>query len=159
LWYLPAGAPYAKPRADLNTGSASSNPAELTLYFNEIFFRADDGKSGIELWKIAMPDVANLREETAAVIPPTLLLAPTPQDIPNPSLFPNPSTDYLQVRLPLDNLRLEVWDLGGRLVLPGTTFSQETRLNLQQLLPGQYFLKFYDTNGRFLLSRAFQKSR
>jgi ELWxxDGT repeat protein len=86
LWYLPAGAPYAKPRADLNTGSASSNPAELTLYFNEIFFRADDGKSGIELWKIAMPDVANLREETAAVIPPTLLLAPTPQDIPRVSL-------------------------------------------------------------------------
>ena len=37
--------------ADINLGSIDSTPEQLTLVGNTLYFRADDGANGIELWK------------------------------------------------------------------------------------------------------------
>ena len=158
LWYLPAGAPYAKLRFDLNKGKASSNPSELTLYLNELLFRADDGLIGQELWKTAMPDVATFNEpsaDLAQIAAP--LLAKSSGDLPKLALYPNPGTDYLQVQMPLDNLKMEVYDGLGRRVLPAVAFSQNAEVMVKNLVPGQYFLKVYDAQQKLVAVQAFQK--
>ena len=38
---------------DINSGSSHSGPDYLTVFNNELYFRADDGISGDELWKYA----------------------------------------------------------------------------------------------------------
>ena len=38
-------------RIDINPGSGDSNPSYLTVFNNELYFRADDGTNGNELWK------------------------------------------------------------------------------------------------------------
>lgn len=158
LWYLPAGAPYAKLRFDLNKGKASSNPSELTLYLNELLFRADDGLIGQELWKTAMPDVATFTEpstDLAQISSPQL--AKGLNDLPKLTLYPNPGTDYLQVQMPLDNLKMEVYDGLGRRVLPAVSFSQSAEVMVKNLVPGQYYLKVFDAQQKLVAAQAFQK--
>ena len=36
---------------DINSGSGSSNPSELTAVGNTLYFAANDGTNGEELWK------------------------------------------------------------------------------------------------------------
>ncbi|WP_373553009.1 ELWxxDGT repeat protein [Haliscomenobacter sp.] len=160
LWYLHSSAGAAKLLADLNQGKASSNPSELTLFHDELYFRADNGKIGVELWKTAMPDVPTFSEpfaDLAQVAAPKLANAWS--DLPKLTLYPNPSTDYLQVQMPLDNLKLEVWDLLGRRVLPVVAFSQRGEVSVKNLVPGQYYLKVYDAQQKLVAGQAFQKSK
>lgn len=158
LWCLPAGLSYVKLRFDLNKGKASSNPSELTLYLNELFFSADNGLIGQELWKTAMPDVATFNEPTADLAQVSApQLASALSDVPKLTLYPNPSTDYLQVQMPLDNLKLEVYDGLGRRVLPVVFFSQRGEVSVKNLVPGQYFLKVYDAQQKLVAGQAFQK--
>ncbi len=158
LWYFPAGAPYAKLRFDLNKGKASSSPAGLTLFFNEIFFSADDGLIGRELWKVAMPDVATFNEPTADLTQIAAnQLVKDLGDLPKLTLYPNPGTDYLQVQMPLDNLKMEVYDGLGRRVLPAVSFNQSAEVMVKNLVPGQYYLKVFDGQEKLIAAQAFQK--
>lgn len=50
LWVTDGTASGTKRLKDINPGSGSSNPADLTVIDNRIFFTADDGKLGRELW-------------------------------------------------------------------------------------------------------------
>lgn len=158
LWYLHSSAGSAKLHADLNQGKASSNPSELTLFHGELYFRADDGKIGVELWKTAMPVVPTFSEPFADLAQVT-----APQGIinalPKLTLYPNPSTDYLQVQMPLDNLKLEVYDGLGRQVLPAIAFNQRVGVMVRNLVPGQYYLKVYDAQQKVVASQAFQKNK
>jgi hypothetical protein len=107
-----------------------------------------------------MPNVATFNEPT-----PVLAQIAAPQlaksigDVPKLTLYPNPGTDYLQVQLPLDNLKLEVYDGLGRRVLPAVSFSQSGEVALKNLVPGQYYLKVYDAQQKLLAAQAFQKSK
>src|SRR5579859_3415055 len=42
---------YARLAADINLTPASSGPASLTVFNNALYFAANDGAHGIELWK------------------------------------------------------------------------------------------------------------
>lgn len=154
LWYLHSSAVAAKLAFDLNPGKTSSNPSELTMYLNELYFRADDGKIGLELWKTAMPTVSTLQAEVATV---DEVATNSRNEVPKLRLYPNPSSDFLQLSMPVEQARVEVWDLLGRRVLPNVIFSQQTQLEVKHLLPGQYFLKVFDQKNRLLAGQAFQK--
>ena len=39
---------------DINSGSGSSSPYYLTAVGNTLYFRADDGTNGDELWKMGL---------------------------------------------------------------------------------------------------------
>lgn len=160
LWYLHSSVGSAKLHADLNQGKASSNPSEMTLFQGELYFRADDGKIGVELWKTAMPVVPTFSEPFADLAQATApQLAKALSDVPKLTLYPNPSMDYLQVQMPLDNLKLGIYDGLGRLVLPLVAFSQQGEVSVKNLVPGQYYLKVYDAQQKVVASQAFQKSK
>ena len=51
--------------ADINSGSSSSSPQFLTLYKNQLYFRANNGTLGLELWRY--------KEEASDVVSPKVL--------------------------------------------------------------------------------------
>jgi hypothetical protein len=59
--------------------------------------------------------------------------------------------------MPLDNLKLEVYDGLGRRVFPAVFFSQNGEVALKNLVPGQYYLKVYDAQQKLVAGQAFQK--
>lgn len=45
------------PLADINPGTAGSSPSQFTRVGNRIFFTANDGTKGIEMWSITLKDL------------------------------------------------------------------------------------------------------
>ena len=66
---------------DINLGPSSSNPFYLSSLGGRIYFQADDGVSGVELWSITPP-------ATSDVIKPDTPTTPTDEKVP-PKKGPN----------------------------------------------------------------------
>lgn len=50
LYSVSSSAQYVFDRADINSGTSSSNPGEITAINNLVYFRANDGTNGLEPW-------------------------------------------------------------------------------------------------------------
>lgn len=57
------------------------------------------------------------------------------------TLFPNPTSDLLTVSVTESPIKIEIFNLDGKLVLNQPTTSEQTRLNLEELKKGSYLLK------------------
>ncbi|MBP8993071.1 MAG: T9SS type A sorting domain-containing protein [Bacteroidales bacterium] len=58
-------------------------------------------------------------------------------------VYPNPFTDFIHIDLPAsaDNCEIRVFDLMGKLIYSKKTHSNNTPLNLSQLVSGTYLIQ------------------
>jgi hypothetical protein len=64
-------------------------------------------------------------------------------------VYPNPATDYLKLKLgdnEIVNLRYQLYDINGSLLLNAKIEVQETDISMQTLKPSTYFLKVLQGN-------------
>lgn len=77
------------------------------------------------------------------------------------SIYPNPFTEYLKIRLS-DNLinvisTLDVYDVSGKLVLNEKIRSEETKIEVQEMATGTYFISLKDKRGRIIETKKVVK--
>lgn len=99
---------------DLNTGPASSNPTSLTLMGDSLYFLADDGVAGSQLWKLEVDDDG--AEEPYVVsrltnIPSIAALNPRHRSLSPPSLV---TSDASLLFLQRAENGFHVWSSDGR---------------------------------------------
>jgi hypothetical protein len=70
------------------------------------------------------------------------------------SIYPNPSSGMVNIRVPADRSSywLFIYDLSGRLVMPGRIIAGDTRLNISNLKPTLYTYVLRDLSGFDVLS-------
>jgi hypothetical protein len=59
-------------------------------------------------------------------------------------VYPNPSTDFIRLKIEnyeVGNLRYQIYDINGSLLLSNKIEGSETNISMQPLLPAVYFLK------------------
>ena len=64
-------------------------------------------------------------------------------------VYPNPASDFLKLKLgvyEIVNLRYQLYDINGSLLLNARIESQETDISMQTLKPSTYFLKVFQGN-------------
>jgi hypothetical protein len=64
-------------------------------------------------------------------------------------VYPNPATDFIKLKIEnyeLQNLRYQLYDINGSLLLDNKVESNETNIVMSNFLPATYFLKVTDKN-------------
>jgi hypothetical protein len=64
-------------------------------------------------------------------------------------VYPNPATDFIKLKISnydLQNLRYQLYDINGSLLLDNKVESNETSIIMSNYLPSTYFLKISDKN-------------
>ena len=81
-----------------------------------------------------------------------------PTDHTNFELYPNPVDNKLLISVPEGNIKLDyiITDISGKSITNGIIFSSPTEINLDNFLPGIYFIHLYDKNN-YLGSQKFVK--
>ena len=127
---------------DIRPGAASSNPNGFTLIGNTMFFFAETGSAGRELWKYDLTPLS-------ASAPVPLIAA----------VFPTVSADgrfSVQAAEAGEGLRVEAFDLPGRLHTVRTLPVGKQDLDLSALSSGTYILRLTGTgSGRSTAVRVF----
>ncbi len=70
--YIPPVEPVVKQAADINVGTGSSSPSGLTVFNSALYFSANNGSTGAELWKYdgsAATPAANIRSGAGSSSP------------------------------------------------------------------------------------------
>ena len=119
--------------ADIMPGVQSSLPASLTVVGTNLFFVANDGTHGKELWSIS--GLPSAIEEEKPVV--------------SLSVYPNPvsnSFEFLVMGYELNTeLKLQIFDLTGKLIRSETISSN--RIDVSELANGLYVLSL-NINGK-----------
>jgi len=64
-------------------------------------------------------------------------------------VYPNPATDFIRLKIEnheVQNLRYQLYDINGNILLSNKVEGQETNISMQNLKPSVYFLKVTDNN-------------
>jgi hypothetical protein len=67
----------------------------------------------------------------------------------NIKIYPNPATDFVKLKIEnyeTDNLKYQLYDINGSLLLDNKVESNETSIIMSNYLPSTYFLKISDKN-------------
>jgi hypothetical protein len=134
--------------ADLNPGSASSDPVNLYVHNNYLYFSADNGTSGKELYRIIDPAGVEQVSFGGSV-----------------RLFPNPAGQHATLDVTLQQsylLSLHLTDVSGRTVLtkPGSQYpagKTNIELELGPLSGSVYFYNLSDARGAKVAAGSFIK--
>ncbi len=126
LWISDGTANGTKLQTDIRPGALGSFPGGFSLIGNTMFFFAQNNSAGRELWKYDL----------------TPLSATTPEPL-SVAVFPTVSADGRFAIQPADTgegLRVEAFDLPGRLLTVRTLLPGTRELDLSVLRPGAYIL-------------------
>ncbi|MGB3799886.1 MAG: hypothetical protein WA952_08705 [Lewinella sp.] len=164
--------------ADIQPGTASSDPTNFFAYGAFTYFSADDGVVGAELWKYAAADLDNdgyVGAEDAdegdplvnagtngdpndvnlacgvATDPPTSATELSAIEV---RVFPNPATDVLRIRVE-DQLpvRAYLYTADGRLAFASAGPANQFDISVQGWGSGRYTLILQETSGRVVSRR------
>lgn len=113
---------------DIEKGTASSNPRELEVLDNKLFFAASTQATGYELFLLGAPVSTPLREPLSA------------QPL---RVFPNPVQDQATIEAPSSIERWQLLDINGRVLERGIPESALLQVNIPtaHLPAGTYFLQ------------------
>ena len=116
---------------DINSGSSDSSPNKFYVFDNKLFFQADDGVNGLELWSYDVNNTANIENFISNSF----------------KLYPNPSKDYFQLNGDkFDIQNINVYNVLGSMVL-SYNYNQE-RYNVATLSKGIYTLEINTNKGK-----------
>ncbi|WP_116128143.1 T9SS type A sorting domain-containing protein [Lewinella sp. IMCC34183] len=134
--------------ADMNPGTASADPRDFLRYGDFVYFSADDGRIGHELWKYSPADLDNDGTIDGSCAPgagcpdpdkSTATTGPEPMHL---SVFPNPTAEVLIVETAAyGNLRLQLFRTDGRQVLSTRNSGRTHLLDVRHLPAGTYVLR------------------
>lgn len=115
---------------DLNPGSASSLGyiSNFKEWAGKVFFVANNGKTGFELWRIDMPLSKN-----------------EPVSAKQVKVYPNPTSGTVMVQTNGKVLQAEVYNAIGQLVQKEVI--NNSSLTLRSKIPGIYYLRLRDNEG------------
>ncbi|PPK84631.1 putative secreted protein (Por secretion system target) [Neolewinella xylanilytica] len=139
--------------ADIQEGPASSNPENFFAFDGFVYFAADDGEVGAELWKYA-PD-GNYPEgdnpdgvSVACGAPPTSSTDMVEIDV---RAYPNPASDWLRVELPADRaVRASLLSGNGQTVYASDRKADRFTIPLRDLAAGTYLLLLREESGEMV---------
>ena len=131
LWYY-SGEGTPELYAEIEPGDLGSNPAELTVVNNVMYFSANDGSLGAELW--------SLRIENGSI--DDVSIPENEQDI-QLSVYPNPGSTHISIQTNQNVEWIELYTALGNKV---NTYSGKT-MNIAELARGQYFLRIMTDKG------------
>lgn len=142
--------------ADLWSGPGSSDPMHFFAFDGFVYFAADDGKVGAELWRYA-PDGVYPELGKTDDVPLSCSGAPTStQDRAGTSIrvFPNPTSEWLHVEISESQpVRASLHTLNGRTVYAADRTGDRITIPLHGLPPGTYVLLLRKGSSEILDSR------
>ena len=115
-------------------GNASGGGATVTYSVGQVFYDSKTGSNGSEIQGIQQP--LEISVVTAVENAEGISL--------EFSIYPNPATDIIKLKtgnFNVLNLRFQLYDIRGNLLLDKKTEVEETSINLQGFVPASYFLK------------------
>jgi len=77
--------------------------------------------------------------------PPAIVESYDPENV---FIYPNPGTNQLNIRISNSDLKFEMMNLNGQLVLERLVNSNNNSINTEILKPGMYFFKLSDSNNK-----------
>lgn len=113
---------------DLFVGTASSSPADFTVYKDDLYFSANDGVIGRELWRLSSSGNVSV----------------SPSPISEILVFPNPASQYLTIRKSNLNtpVQTRLLDSQGKVVVKNMVLTSETaEMDIHALTNGLYLLE------------------
>lgn len=114
------------------TNSSSSNPSGFINYNAILYFVADNGQNGHELWKFNTTLGINENYKNDLGI----------------TVYPNPSKGIINLELTyLKEAELSIYNVAGQKVLTKKINEKKSRLDLNTLDNGIYFLNFKNNDG------------
>ena len=122
-WYGPISSPYT-----IGGGTVTTDPLYNTTTFTFIAFGAG-GDTMVQTVTVNVINCTTGINETEAAA--------------NISVFPNPATNLLNIdNLPNDTKEFEIVSVTGAIIAKQETSTQHTTINVSNLTPGFYFVKF-----------------
>ena len=129
-------------RHDIDTNGGGSIPKFLTLIDTTLFFVANDGFSGKELYAVYVDSV-----KTPPIIIHTTL---SEKDFRiEPRIYPNPSENIITIdlnKISNSSSTIVLMDITGKVVVKKTFFGQKTELNLHNQKRGIYLIQLFNEN-------------
>lgn len=109
--------------------SGNSNPTDLIVANNLLFFSADNGSAGNELWRYKDP-----------------LLSVSEIDLENIiSLYPNPTSDSFSIKSNSNINSIEILDITGKKIK--TFINSSNKFDVEDLVSGVYFVRIKTDKG------------
>lgn len=141
-------------RLNVDTNGGGSTPLQLTLIDTTLFFTANDGFTGIELYSTIADSIKN---KLVVVGPPTSI---TETNLSNSfQVYPNPSRGILYLvansnTIKLEGLNLKVMSIDGTImkIIPQLNYS--TELNISDYPKGVYIFMITDHTGGILRKKV-----
>ena len=149
--------------ADINPGTASSDPDNFLRYRDFVYFQADDGRMGSELWKYTPTDPDNdgtgedpneVPAVCSADSTTTATHGPAVADL-QLAVFPNPTSEQLTLtREQADSAMIDLYTAGGERVYHYLGQWQQHTVPVSRLPAGDYVLRVTTRDGRQGTSRV-----
>ena len=118
---------------DINSGSSVSSPDKFYVFNNKLFFQADDGVNGLELWSYDANSNANVENFISNSF----------------KLFPNPAKNYFRLeKTNLEILNIKVFNILGSVVKKYS--SAQNKYDISSLPKGVFLLEITTDKGKGL---------
>ena len=133
-------------RLNVDTNGGGSIPLQLTLIDTTLFFTANDGFTGIELYST----IADSMKKKVVVIGPPSSIMETNLSI-SFDIYPNPTTGTIYLinneRLEPGILNLNITSIDGKIMTKKSDLNYSTELNISDYPNGIYLLIVTDNRG------------
>ena len=117
--------------ADIRIGNAGSYPSDFIVFSNRLFFRANDGIYGSELWSLY--ESVDINE-----------IQPLNK---NMFLYPNPANDWFTIATDnLKDVKVKIYNSLGQIVINRTTKNNRINIQTSTLEVGVYFVSIIADN-------------